>query len=171
MVPTSRVASLACAMALLLAGGSTLAQACAANLVANGDFHNGTTGWEWTTNIDPTAADGQLCAQVTGGTPIFYDIDVNQVNIPLAQGAKYRFSFDASATPGEQFVAKVMVVTPLPPYPNELVEQPAGSSELQHFSYEFTADTSTTDAAVSFQLGGDANTWQFCLTHVSLVKA
>src|SRR3954470_18564337 len=58
--------------------------------IPNGDFTAGTTGWWSTDNAPISATDGQLCADIPGGTANAWDVSLGHNDIPLANGAAYQ---------------------------------------------------------------------------------
>ena len=165
-----RIGTVAAALLSALLVVSGVAQAtCATNLVHNGDFDHGTQYWYWTANAPAKIVAGSLCSDVADNVVNFYDADLGQQNIPLAQGQSYVVSFRALASESLTVVTKVQLVTPAPPYPNELIQATAVTPSWQRFTYAFTADTTTTAGDLAFQLGGHGPGFRFCVDDVSLV--
>ncbi|GAA1750376.1 glycoside hydrolase family 9 protein [Streptomonospora arabica] len=154
----------ASALALSLLAGAPAAQA--AELVVNGSFDDGKTGWWNTENAPAEVADGRLCADVEGGTANAWDAIVGQDGVSLTSGESYELTFTASAEPGT--TVRALVQEPVDPYTAYLTENPALTAEPQTFSYVFTADATLEDAQLAFQIGGEADAWTFCLDDVSL---
>ncbi|WP_344969107.1 cellulase N-terminal Ig-like domain-containing protein, partial [Salinactinospora qingdaonensis] len=138
----------------------------AADVISNGGFDNGTTGWWHTENTPAEVVDGQLCADVPGGTVEAWDAIVGQDNVSLTAGESYELSFTASAT--QDITVRTLVQEPVEPYAAQLTENPSLTTEAQTFSYSFTADTTMDDAQFVFQIGGSDTAWTFCLDDVSL---
>ncbi|MUL41154.1 glycosyl hydrolase family 5 [Streptomonospora sp. PA3] len=154
----------ASALTLSMLAGAPAAQA--AELVTNGSFDNGKTGWWNTENAPAEVVDGQLCAEVPAGTANAWDAIVGQDGIALTSGESYELTFTATAS--TDVSVRALVQEPVEPYTAFLSERPALTSEAQTFSYTFTADATLDDAQLVFQLGGAEEAWTFCLDDVSL---
>ena len=138
-----------------------------AEQIVNGTFDDGTAPWWWTENAPAAVVDGQLCAEVEGGTVNPWDAIVGQDNITLQAGETYELSFDASASIPVGVLAKVQQQTE--PWPEQLSAPTILGPELQHYSYVFTSDTDSDIQQVAFQIGGSDDPWTLCLDNVSLV--
>ncbi|GAB3448764.1 cellulase [Streptomonospora sediminis] len=162
--PAVGAVTAASALALSLLAATPAAHA--AELLTNGGFDNGKTGWWSTENTPSEVADGRLCAEAEGGTANAWDAIVGQDGIALTAGESYEFTFTATAT--TDVVVRALVQEPTDPWTAFLSERPALSADEQTFNYTFTADTTMDDAQLVFQIGGAAEAWTFCLDDVSL---
>jgi endoglucanase len=137
-------------------------------LIQNGSFDNGTTNWWSTPNLTMEIVDGQLCADVPGGTTNPWDAIIGQDDIALAESESYAFAFDASATTPTG--VRGLVQLPVDPFTAFIEVNPVLGSELQTYDDVFTAPQSLNDAQVVFQVGGSAEPWTFCLDNASLLS-
>jgi endoglucanase len=136
-------------------------------LIVNGDFSEGTTGWWWTGNVEGAVTDGALCAEIPGGTVNPWDAILGQNDIPLQEGESYILRYTASAS--VPIVARANVQLAVDPYTKELTTTDAlAAGEPASFEHVFTAGADYDAAQFSFELGGIASAFTFCLDDVSL---
>ncbi|MFP8942044.1 glycoside hydrolase family 9 protein [Streptomyces fenghuangensis] len=135
-------------------------------LITNGDFSNGTTGWWWTENSPGEVVDGRLCAEVPAGTENPWDAIVGQNDIPLAAGEGYELSFTASAT--EPITVRTNVQMATEPWTTEHASADQIGAEAKTFTHVFTAGADHEAAQLAFQIGGSEQAYTFCLDDVSL---
>jgi endoglucanase len=167
---TRRRLGVAVSTALVLAAAAApaaYAQDEPTNLITNGDFANGTTGWWATANLAGAVADGEWCLDVPGGTLNAWDAIVGQNNLPLQAGESYELQFTARAS--ADVSVRALVQRDIDPWPTAMEEFPALGAEAQSFSYTFTANADWTDAQLAFQIGRHAEPWQFCISEVALL--
>ncbi len=166
---TLRAATAAC-LATVLSAAGLAAPARAADpveLVVNGSFDSGSAPWYSYGTPEPAAVvDGRYCADVPGGLANPWDAGFGQNDLTLVSGASYTLSFTASASVAASIKANVQLG--VDPYTAEL-SQTATVGESRTYSYTFTALSSTSQAQVAFQLGGNAAAYTFCLDNVSLL--
>ncbi|GIF10161.1 glycoside hydrolase family 9 protein [Actinoplanes teichomyceticus] len=136
--------------------------------IPNGAFSSGTTGWWSTDNAPISIVDGQLCAQIPGGTTNAWDVSLGHNDVPLIDGAEYALSFRASAS--EEVSVRANVQLNEAPYTPALSRAVALTAEAQTFEYEFTAGLDSPNGTLTFQLGGSADDFTFCLDDVSLTS-
>ncbi|MFE7173201.1 glycoside hydrolase family 9 protein [Streptomyces sp. NPDC057616] len=134
----------------------------------NGTFDTTTAPWWTTANITAALSDGQLCADVPGGTANRWDAAVGQNDVTLVKGESYRFSFKASGSPGGH-VARAVVGLQVAPYDTYFEVSPQLSVSGDTYSYTFTSPVDTTQGQVALQAGGSADGWRMCLDDVSLL--
>jgi endoglucanase len=134
--------------------------------IVNGTFDDGTAPWWWTENAPASLVEGQLCAEVEGGTINPWDAIIGQDNLTLQAGESYDLSFDASASSPVGVLAKIQQQTE--PWPEQLSAPTILEPETQHYSYFFTSDADSEIQQVVFQIGGSADPWTLCLDNVSL---
>ncbi len=180
--PRARHAALATTAAGALALTSLVAASPAtaaegAEQITNGDFSNGTTGW----NIYPTGAvqDGWGCNTVPAGTGA-YGAGIGQA-VALVEGETYQLSFKAksSVSPVPAAVRAVIQGTPsttpaFPSYDQFLPEKSVSTTASDGsttYSWTFTAPASITNAElwVFQQTGTASEAYTFCVDDVSLV--
>jgi hypothetical protein len=81
------------------------------NIVTNGDFSQGKDSWIWETSGTASAQwnieNGVSHFDITNGGTVFSHIQLRQTGIPLIQGKKYTFEFDAWAEQSRFIEAKV----------------------------------------------------------------
>lgn len=72
------------------------------NLLTNGDFSDGTNGWDINTNADQMATtvvtDGGIVFQVKNPGENDWDVQLNQNGFTLEKGCKYRVKFKVTST-------------------------------------------------------------------------
>jgi endoglucanase len=164
---TTRLLASSLAIALLTTGlGSSVANAQAEELIVNGTFDEATAPWWFTANVPAAVVDGQLCAEIPGGTTNPWDAIIGQNDIPLRNGESYELSFDASASVPVGVLAKVQLQDD--PWTEQLSAPAILDTAPQHFSYVFTSDLDSGAEQVAFQIGGSETPWTFCVDNVSL---
>lgn len=134
----------------------------------NGTFDSTMDPWWTTPNVTAGVDDGQLCADVPGGTANRWDAIIGQNDINLVKGESYRFSFSATGVPADH-VARAIVGLAVDPYDTYFEVSPALSVSGNAYSYTFTSPVDTTQGQVAFQVGGSAEPWNVCLDDISLV--
>jgi endoglucanase len=147
--------------------GSGTAHADPVEQLTNGSFDDGTAPWWWTANAPASVVNGQLCAQIPGGTTNPWDAILGQNDVTLTAGQSYTLSFKASATVPVTVLANVQLQDS--PYTQQISATPQLGAQLQSYSYTFTSDTDTSAAQVAFQVGGKADPYTLCLDDVSLL--
>jgi endoglucanase len=135
-------------------------------LITNGDFSSGTTGWWWTENTPGKIVDGRLCADVPAGTENPWDAIVGQNDLPLAAGEGYELSFTASATAPITVRTNVQMATE--PWTTEHASADRIGTEAKTFTHVFTAKADHEAAQLAFQIGGGDQAYTFCVDDVSL---
>ncbi len=136
--------------------------------VRNGTFDTTTAPWWTTSNVTAGLSDGQLCADVPGGTANRWDAAVGQNDLTLVKGESYRFSFTANGTP-DGHVLRAIVGLSAAPYDTYFEVSPQLSVSGNAYSYTFTSPVDTAQGQVGFQLGGSAEPFRFCMDDVSLL--
>ncbi|HET6531867.1 MAG TPA: glycoside hydrolase family 9 protein [Actinoplanes sp.] len=159
----------ACVLAAVGLGAvATPALADEVEQVVNGGFDSGIDPWWSSANATITLDNGRACIDVPGGTTNRWDVIVGQNDIDLVAGESYRFQFFASGTP-DGHVARAVVGLAVAPYDTYFEASPILSVSGNSYSYTFTANTTTAQGQVAFQVGGSADPWRFCVDDVSLV--
>ncbi|WP_329109085.1 glycoside hydrolase family 9 protein [Micromonospora sp. NBC_01699] len=164
-----RAVALLAATALAVTGtGLTpgAAHAAPTEHIANGTFDSGTAPWWATDNLTPTVDDGRLCVQVPGGLANPWDASLGHNDIPLVDGADYALSLHASASAPATVKANVQLNEA--PYSTVLARDLALAPAGQTFAYDFSGTLDSTNGTLTFQLGGNAQPYTFCLDDVSL---
>ncbi|GCB43579.1 glycoside hydrolase family 9 protein [Streptomyces sp. NL15-2K] len=136
--------------------------------VKNGTFDTTTAPWWATTNVTAGLSDGQLCADVPGGTANRWDAAVGQNDITLVKGESYKFAFTANGSP-DGHVVRAIVGLSVAPYDTYFEVTPQLSVSGNSYAYTFTSPVDVTQAQVGFQLGGSAEPFRFCMDDVSLL--
>lgn len=144
----------------------------AGEVLFNGDFSDGLIHWSNYTNSAARAttqvnSDGQLEVNITRLATNPWDIRVNQTNIPLIQGNRYRFSFYASHSNSGSISAGVARnAAPWTPYRGETVSL---TPQMQRFEFDFTMTSpNDTNARIFFDVG--INTGVVRIDNVSLTN-
>lgn len=128
------------------------------NLVINGDFSDGQDPWKL--NVTSPGAgstfitlDEKCFVQISAGGTQTWHVQLNQEGIPLINGLKYRFEFDAYATEHRSIEVKVaMIASPNTNYSKTGLIGLTTTSK--HFSYDFTmTDAGDNNARVVFNCG------------------
>ncbi|MBE1488784.1 glycoside hydrolase family 9 protein [Plantactinospora soyae] len=167
-----RALTLLATTALLLGSGATGARAepaprlALAEHIVNGTFTDSTAPWWSTTNLPLAVVDGQLCAEVPGGLANPWDASLGHNAIPLVDDAGYTLTFRASASAPVTVKANVQLNED--PYTTVFSRDVALAATAQEFSYEFNGNLDSTNGTLTFQLGGAAEAYTFCLDDVSL---
>ncbi|MFD0742811.1 carbohydrate binding domain-containing protein [Phytohabitans flavus] len=165
--PTAILAALAAAFLAATALTGT-AHAEEVEHIDNGTFDGTTAPWWNTPNTPIAAVDGRLCAEVPGGTANPWDASIGHNDIPLVDGDAYRLTFTASATASGPVRANVQLNET--PFTTALSREVVLTTTPQTFTYEFDGNIDSTNGAFTFQLGGSANPFTFCLGDVSLTS-
>jgi endoglucanase len=154
----------------LLLSGLTLSVAYAAEVehIANGTFDSGSTPWWSTPNAPLSVVDGRLCAEVPAGTTNPWDVSLGHNDIPLINGAGYHLEFTASASAPVTVKANVQLNEA--PYTGVLSRDIAVGPTATPFEYDFTGSLDSTNGTFTFQVGGGATAFTFCVDDVSLVS-
>ncbi|SDS29158.1 glycoside hydrolase family 9 protein [Actinoplanes derwentensis] len=162
----SRLIAAISAAILLTAGAAAPAYADEVEQVVNGTFDSGTEPFWTNAGMTIGLADGRACVDVPGGTVNRWDAAVGQNDVDLVAGETYRFSFDASGDAGH--VVRAITGLAVSPYDTYFEQSPILGG-WQHYEWTFTANASTTQGQVAFQVGGSPDPWRFCVDNVSLV--
>jgi endoglucanase len=133
----------------------------------NGTFETTTDPW-YGAGATLALSNGQGCIDVPGGTANRWDVAIGQNDVHLVAGESYRFSFFATGTP-ENHVARAIVGLAVAPYDTYFEASPPLSVSGNDYSYTFTASTTTETGQISFQVGGSAEPFRFCVDNVSLL--
>lgn len=164
-------------LALKIASNTTLVarfqdSASAANLLVNGDFTEGTTGWSLGQGVgfggseaSMEAAGGTLKVTVSKAGTATWNVQVQQADLMVEAGQAYRLSFQASSSEGR--VVDIGVSHPTA-YTRYVTIKPTLTGDVQTFSATFVAD-STAPARVDMNLGA-VGTGTFTLDNVVLSK-
>ncbi|MFF7945870.1 glycoside hydrolase family 9 protein [Streptomyces griseorubiginosus] len=134
----------------------------------NGTFDSTTAPWWTTSNVTAGLSDGQLCADVPGGTANRWDAAVGQNDVTLVKGQSYKFSFTAKGSP-EGHVVRAIVGLQVAPYDTWFEVSPQLSVSGNSYSYTFTSPVDTAQGQVGFQLGGGTDPFRFCMDDASLL--
>ncbi|GAA1677670.1 hypothetical protein GCM10009745_21400 [Kribbella yunnanensis] len=163
------VVTAALAFGVVIPGSAPTASA-ATELIVNGAFTTSTANW-WGTGNTPISVDaGQLKAAVPGGTAKPWDALVGQKvpAFPIRQGHKYILAFDARASAARTLQTTVQLNAE--PFTGTLNKPFAVTTKKQRFAFGFTGGFETTQAELTFQLGGLAGgAYTFWLDNVSLL--
>lgn len=128
----------------------------AANLIVNGDFSDGTSGWTpsaWSPDGaakgTASATGGSLSYLVTNGATETWNVQIFQTGVPFVKGVTYTLSFDASAN-----VARSMQTYANQGAVNEVVSL---GTTTKRYTFTFVSD-STESGKLSFDIGGTGTT-------------
>jgi len=130
------------------------------NMVANGDFSQGTNSWTWTLSGTAVAAwrieSGASHFDITNGGTTLADIQLLQAGKALVQGKKYVFEFDAWSD--QTRYIDVKVAQNIPPFTDySRIPSPFLNPNRTHYRYLFTMQQpSDFSANLIFNLGASA---------------
>ncbi|GIG64087.1 glycoside hydrolase family 6 protein [Phytomonospora endophytica] len=139
--------------------------AAVTELVTNGGFSNGTTGWWNGPNTTMAVGGGVLNVNVTGTPANYWDAPMGQDGLKLENGKSYTISFDAKAS--KAVTVRSTVQLNVAPYTAPHDKEIALTTTSKRFSYTFTSNISTTAGQVGFQLGRNG-AYTFSLDNISL---
>lgn len=124
----------------------------AANLIVNGDFADGVSGWTPSAWSPDGSAEGKasvvggaLSFQVTNGATETWNVQLFQTGVPFVKGKTYTLTFDASASAARD----IQVYANQGAFNKAVVLGTATKS----FTYTFVSD-STESGKLSFDIGG-----------------
>lgn len=143
------------------------------NMIANGDFSQGTASWVWALNGGATAAwaieSGVSHFYITNATTTLANLQFKQTGKPIIAGRKYVFEFDAWSTAPRYIEAKV--AQDASPNLNYSGTTTAYLTPVHnHYRYVFTMTAASDfNASVIFNLGSSA--YGVYLDNVSLFNA
>ncbi|WP_421895108.1 carbohydrate-binding protein [Marinoscillum sp.] len=126
------------------------------NMLTNGNFSNGATGWEsyvnGAANASPGVAGGEMHASITSGGSANWHVQWYQTGVNMQNGVDYTLTFKARAASNRTIGASVeMSNSPYTGYFNQSVSL---TTQMQTFSYDFTMTAATdANARVLFNLG------------------
>ena len=129
------------------------------NQIVNGNFTSGTPpGGAPGTSLNVT--DGELCADVPGGTVNPWDAIIGQDDVPLIDGESYAFSASLPTSTGPRPI-RALVQELVEPWTTQMDRVRDHCLGPNAETYEFASPpTSTgTNAQVAFQVGGSADPW------------
>ncbi len=158
----------ALAFGVIIPGSAPTASA-ATELITNGAFTTSTASW-WGNNVPISLDAGQLKAAVPGATTNPWDALVGQKvpAFPIHQGHKYILAFDARASAARTIQTTVQLNAE--PFTGTLNKSFAVGTKTQRIAFGFTGGFETTQAELTFQLGGLAGgAYTFWLDNVSLI--
>jgi hypothetical protein len=129
------------------------------NMVANGDFSQGTNSWTWTVGGSASAAweitNGASFIDVASAGTALTDIQLRQAGLQLLRGKQYLLEFDAWAAARRPI--EVRLGQNQSPWASYKIVSPSLTTATQHFSYPFVMqDTSDFDTRLIFNLGASA---------------
>ena len=136
--------------------------------IVNGGFDDGTAPWWSTENAPLSVVDGQLCAEVPSGLANPWDASLGHNEIPLVDGARYAVSLRASTSAPVTVRANVQLNEA--PYTTVSSRELVLDSTAETFTYEFDSNLDSANGTLTFQLGGGAEPFTFCLDDVSLTS-
>lgn len=131
----------------------------------NGDFTQGSTGWDDAENglyvadgaaLTLTTEDGVLVAEVIAGSNVFTP-RFGQQNVPFEQGVTYEISFDAKASVEKTINLQVGELIDGPPYFNDfktnITVHRLITTEWATYSYKFTMNEDNQNGGPLFEMG------------------
>ena len=142
------------------------------NMVQNGDFSQGTSSWIWTLSGGATAAwaieSGVSHFYITNATTTLANIQLKQTGIPMVQGNKYVFEFDAWST-APRYIQAMVAQDASPNLNYSGTASTFVTPAHNHFRYVFTMSAGTDlNASVFFNLG--SSSFGVFVDNVSLIN-
>ncbi len=133
------------------------------NLLSNGDFEAGESGWGLSINesgaageIDYASSEAAITGITAGWERHGWGVQLVHANIPLEQGKSYSLSFRAKADSPRAISSSIIEnQSPYTDY-SQGAHEFALTAEYQEFSYEFSMEESSDPTALlTFDLGSD----------------
>lgn len=140
------------------------------NLVANGNFINGTSGWL----VQPSGSigDGRLCVNVSANTLPNASYIQTTNNFTQIKNDIYFLNFTASASHATNIWIQTNGYDPsaggAPVDPNLNTTQVPLTTSLHSFSYPFSPANQENNSTLTFFLGGGDFTNEICIGNISL---
>lgn len=162
------LATLAATTLMVVGLSSVPAHAATTEHISNGTFTSTTSPWWATSNITMSVSGGRLCAQVPAGTEEIWDASVGYNGIPLVKGDVYTVTFAASATVSTTVKTNLQLAED--PYTATMSRDSALTKTAKTLTYTATSTLDSSAGQLTFQLGGKASAWTFCLDNVSVTS-
>ena len=129
------------------------------NMISNGDFSQGTSSWVWSAVNGASAAwaieNGVSHIYITNGTATLANIQLKQAGLPLVQGKKYVFEFDAWSASGTRYIEAKVAQNSSPNLNYSGTTSTFLTPTHTHYRYVFTMSAASDfNASVIFNLGG-----------------
>ena len=142
--------------ASVTANATTGSQPPATNLLTNGDFNNGTTGWSCTLpggSATCSVVNGEYQVNISSGGSTAWHVQPLQGNLSLDNGKTYTFAFDARASSNRN--AEIKVERDGSPWEDfsQIGSGQSLTTSMQRFVYTFTMNTSLNNARVVLNIG------------------
>lgn len=142
-----------------------------AQIVTNGDFSNGSSGWSFQAqggaSGNATVSNGQYQISITNAGTEYWHLQVVQGGISLQQDSTYLVQFDAAANDTRTINASVGLN--VSPWSSYAATQVLLSDSMQTFQFRFTLNSaSNTNARINFDLGKSSANVQ--LDNISIIK-
>lgn len=112
-----------------------------------------------------TTETGALCVAPAGGTPSAWSSIVGIDNIPLVKGESYEFSFTIKGTSEHRIRALVQMNEP--PWTDTFEANPETTADFTTHTFNFTSALDWEPGQIVFQIGGNSESWGFCLQDAS----
>jgi len=134
-------------------------------IIENGDFTNGTTGW--VSNPTGGITSGQYCVSVPANTPSgnFSYLRTDYTFLETKNDV-YTLNFTASSTSPYD----VLVRTPDPPLDPNFNRTASLTSSSKTFSMRFSPANQAPNASVEFDLGGNSAATTVCFDNISMKR-
>jgi carbohydrate binding protein with CBM4/9 domain/helix-turn-helix protein len=149
-------------------GRQPVPQQTRGNLIRNGTFTDTTMSWWPVSDVRISSDADRLRADVRDGGSQPSDRIVSAASFPLRSGRTYTLGFDAAAS--ADITDRVTIQLDSQPYTAVLSHEIGLTTSMRHFSYQFTANITTNQAALNFELGDHDGDHSFWLDNVTLVS-
>jgi hypothetical protein len=141
-----------------------------ANIIVNGDFSNGETGWGLPAmlgTVSHAVTNGAFCVTLGSASSATVGYPSGGASpFPINSGISYRFSYQASVSGTMTFEAKVgQTLTPYDATGSDWMNEPVGTT-LQTFTHTFSRAATDNSMGVAFNLMGGPGT--ACVDNVTL---
>jgi len=142
------------------------------NLISNGDFSSGATGWALSTysGASIAMAGDALCVSLTNYGYGTLGWGGATLSTPLAMGTSYTFSYTAWVSTGSLYTFTAKVGHSISPYTSDFTTSTdVPSVAPTQFVHTFTQSLTETGAGIGFTIYANTATATVCFQNVTLL--